>query len=183
MAAAAPQFTEAGRQAILNARMQGAQATPQATAMVETIGRFLPYLTLASSLIFVPIMALVLTAIYWAAFNTILGGTATFKQVLATVTHSQVIGALGVLVALPIMLMRPTATMGGPFNLGALVPMLEQGSKLAKLLGNISVFSIWGVFVTSVGLSVLYRRKTTGIFVTLMVVYGLIAYGTTMLFG
>ena len=36
-----------------------------------------------------------LPALYFVIFNAILGGTATFKQVLAIVTHSQVISALG----------------------------------------------------------------------------------------
>ncbi len=61
-----------------------------------------------------------------------MGGMATFKQVLAIVTHSQVIGALGLVAALPIYILGSGAmTMSGPFNLGALAPMLEEGSTLA----------------------------------------------------
>src|SRR3990172_2732977 len=91
----------------------------------------LKVLGLAGTFVFLPIASLFFAAVYWAIFNTIMGGTATFKQVLAVVTHSQVIGALGMLAGLPIQLMRGTMTMAGPFNLGALAPMLEEGSKLA----------------------------------------------------
>ncbi len=180
---AVPQFSEAGRQAFLAAQVQsaGSRATPESTAMMETFSHYLPYMTIGSSLIFLPIMSLIFAGLYWAAFNTILGGTATFKQVLAIVTHSQVIGAVGILAALPVMLMRPTATVGGPFNLGAVMPMLEQGSRLATFLSMISVFSFWGLFVTSIGLGVLYRRKTTGIFIGLLVVYLIVMFGWTML--
>jgi len=186
--AAAPQFTQAGKQAVADAQMQaaarrGTEVTPEQAAVVARISTFLPYMTFVSSLIFLPIVSLVLAGLYWVAFTTVMGGTATFKQALAVVTHSQVIGALGLVVGLPIMLMKPTVTMGGPFNLGALVPNLEAGSKLATMLSNISVFSFWGMFVTAVGLAVLYRRKTMPIFVALLVIFGLFTYGWSALFG
>jgi len=79
--------------------------------------------------------------------------------------------------------MKPTAGMGGPFNLGALAPMLEEGSRLLRFLTNVSVFSIWGVFVNAIGLAVLYKRKTTGIFIALLVVYLGFAYLGSMFQG
>jgi hypothetical protein len=78
------------------------------------------------SLVMFPILALLLTAIFWAFFNAILGGTATFKQVLAVTSHSYVITALGALAAMPILLFRFKMQMGGPFNLGALAPGLDS---------------------------------------------------------
>jgi len=65
---------------------------------------------------------------------------------------------------------------GGPFNLGALAPMLDETSRLAKFLGNISIFSLWGAFVTATGLSVLYRRKMTGILIVVLGIVALMAY-------
>ena len=181
VASAVPQFTESGRQMVVDAQLKAASGggndvPPEVAARIEGFSAYLPYITLVSSLIFLPLMSLIMTGLYWALFNTVLGGTATFKEALAVVTHSQVIGALGVVAALPIMLMRPTASMGGPFNLAALLPMLEPGSMLAAFLGNVSVFSLWGVFVTAIGLGVLYRRKTAGVFAALMVLYLLITY-------
>jgi len=181
--AAAPQFTEQGKQVILDAQMKAAaqrspdgQVSPQAVEQFQKMAPFIPLFAIVGSLIFLPIITMFLSALYWALFNVVLGGTASFKQVLSTCTHSQVIGALGVLVGLPFMLMKPTASMGGPFNLGALAPMLEESSRLAKFLGNVSVFSIWGVLVNAIGLAVLYKRKTTGIFIALMVVFLAFAY-------
>ena len=110
-------------------------------------------------------------ALYWVAFNTVMGGTASFKQVLAIVSHSQVISALGIVAGLPIQLMQTKMTMGGPFNLGALAPMLEEGSTLATFLGGISVFSLWGLVVTAIGLGVLYRRNSRNIAITLIAVF------------
>lgn len=186
----APQFTEAGKQAIFDAQMKAmasrsadGQVSPQAVEGLQKMAPFIPIFSLVGALIFLPIVTMFLSALYWALFNVVLGGTASFKQVLSTSSHSQVIGALGILVGLPFMLMKPTAGMGGPFNLGALAPMLEEGSRLLRFLTNISVFSLWGVFVNAIGLAVLYKRKTTGIFIALLVVFLGFAYLGSMFQG
>ena len=58
--------------------------------------------------------------------------------------------------------------MAGPFNLGALVPFLDDSSPIRTVLGSISVFTIWGLIVTAIGLGVLYRRKSRNIAITLI---------------
>jgi hypothetical protein len=85
-----------------------------------------------------------------------------------------VIGALGLVIGAPIQLWQGTLSMGGPFNLGALVPMLDEGSFLARFLGVVSVFTIWGLIVLAIGLAVLYRRKTANIAIALFLAFGLI---------
>lgn len=177
LASGLPQMTESGRQAVLDAQIRsteqwtGQPASAEQIARMEQFSRYNGPIAIVSSFIFLPVVSLLLTAIYWALFNAILGGTASFKQVLAVVTHSQVISALGAIIGVPIQIMQGTMSMGGPFNLGALAPMLEEGSALASFLGAISVFSLWGVFVTAIGLAVLYRRKTSTIFIALLLVY------------
>lgn len=167
-----PQFSESMQQTMMDMQIKAAAArgpvSPEMENGFRTFAPFLPYVTIGFSLIVLPIMCLFFGALYWGIFNVVLGGTATFKQVLATVTHAMVIAGLGVLAALPFMMTSPTMDMGGPFNLGALVPMLEEGSRLAAFLGSLSVFSIWGAFVNAVGLAVLYRRGTTGIFIVVL---------------
>lgn len=187
---AAPQSTEAGKQVILDAQVKGmaarsadGQAPPQAVEQLQKFLPFMPVVSFVAALIFLPIVTMFLSALYWALFNVVLGGTASFKQVLSTSSHSQVIAALGVLVGLPFMMMNPSASMGGPFNLGAVAPMLEEGSRLLRFLTNISVFSIWAVFVNAIGLAVLYKRKTTGIFIALLVVYLGFTYVASMFQG
>jgi hypothetical protein len=130
---------------------------------------------IAGSLVSMPIVCLFFAAIYWAIFNAILGGTAALKQVLAVVTHSQVITALGTAIGAPVMYMQGSLSMSGPFNLGALVPMLDETNLIARVLGATSVFTLWGIVVTAIGFGTLYRRKTTNIAVALLLVYFLIA--------
>jgi hypothetical protein len=155
----------------LKAMAARGNVTPETEAGLRGFSQYFGYVTLVSTFIFLPVMTLFITALYWALFNVVLGGTASFKQVLAVVAHSNVIPALGMVAGLYFMLQQPTMSMGGPFNFGALMPGLEEGSALAKFLGNLSLFGVWGVFVNAIGLAVLYRRKTAGIFLVLLVVY------------
>jgi len=181
LATGLPQLTERGRQTAVDSqvraieRFSGRAVTPEVYAQMEDRARYGGYITLVSMFIFVPVVSLVFGALYWAIFNAILGGTASFKQVLAIVTHSQVIGALGAVAAAPIQYVQGIQTMAGPFNLGALMPMLEPDSFLANFLGSISFFTLWQIVISAIGLAVLYRRRTSRIAMSLIAVYLLLA--------
>jgi len=186
----APQFTEKGRVATVEMQKKmvermGQPITPEMETRFEEASQSVPrrLLSVAGTFVVLPIIALIFAALYWAAFNTVMGGTATFKQVLAIVTHSQVIGALGLLAALPIMLSTGKMSMSGPYNLGALAPMLDETSQLARWLGSISVFSLWSFIVSGIGLGVLYRRNGLNIGLVLIAIYLLFMFGVTSLFG
>lgn len=193
LATGGPQFTERGRQAALDMQAQqiekftGQPVTPEAYAAMEGRAKYGGYIAIVSMFVIFPIFCLLFTALYWVVFNAILGGTASFKQVLGIITHSQVIAALGAVIAAPIQFVQGTQTAAGPFNLGALAPMLEPGSALANVLGALSVFSIWQVVVSAVGLGVLYKRRTGPIATALLIFYVLIVsvftVGFSKLFG
>lgn len=178
-----PQFTERGRQAALDMQVRqtesftGQPVDDAAYARMDQMSHYTPYITIAGMFIGTPVMALIFGGIFWAIFNALLGGTASYKQVLAVVTHSMVISAVGAVAGAPIQYMRGTMSQTGPFNLGALAPMLSENSFLAHFLGYISVFGIWGIVVTAIGFGVLYRRKSSNIAIALMVVYILFAGG------
>lgn len=188
IAAATPLFTVSGQQAWLDSVTQaqaasGREMSPEATAGLERFAPLVGYFALGQIFIGLPIFALILSGLSWVAFNTIMGGTASFKQVLAVVTHSNVPGAVGAILGLPIQLMQSTMSPGGPFNLGALAPMLDPASPLARSLGVTSVFTVWGLIVMGIGLAVLYRRKSVNIAIGLLVVYALIVFGLMSAFG
>ena len=182
LTAGAPQFTASGRQTALDSQVQanerflGRDLTDAEYARAERMSHYGAYVAIGGTFVVLPIFSLIFAAIYWVVFNTILGGTAAFKQVLAIVTHSQVVGALGAAIGAPIQLMQGKITAGGPFNLGAAVPMLNEGSPLSTLLTSTSIFTIWGLIITAIGLAVLYRRKSVNIAIGLIVAYMAIAY-------
>jgi hypothetical protein len=61
--------------------------------------------------------------------------------------------------------------------------MLDESSFLAKLLGTIDLFLIWWVVVLSIGLAVLFKRKTGPVAAGLFIVYGVIAVIVAAFFG
>jgi hypothetical protein len=164
-------------------RLTGQPATPEVAETIARRARTGIYFAPLNFFIGLPIMSLLFAAIYWVVFNAVLGGTASFKQVLAIVTHSHVISALAVLLAAPIQFMQGRMTPAGPFTLRGIVPFLPDNSVWATVLGFTNVFTIWGLVVTAIGLAVLYRRNTRNIAIALIVTYFLIAAGLVSFFG
>lgn len=189
LATGLPQFTARGQRAALDMQVQqierftGQTVTPEMYSQMERRAQYGGYLAMGSVFIFVPVVTMLFGALYWAIFNAILGGTATFKQVLGVVAHSQVIGALGAAAAAPIQYAQGIQSVTGPFNLGALVPMLAPDHPVAQFLGALSAFTVWQLVVTAIGLAVLYRRRSTGIAVALITAYILLTAGFTAAFS
>jgi len=159
------------------------QVSPDMYQQLSQRARYGAYTTMIGMFVGLPLMTLFFTAIYWAIFNAVLGGMATFKQVMAVVTHSQVIAAVGAVVAAPVMYAQGVMSQAGPFHLGALVPFLDPASIIAKTLGATSIFTLWGMMLTGIGLGVLYRRKGTTIGLVLIVLYLVIAAGFFAVFS
>ncbi len=190
IAATIPQMTQDARRQMLDAQIRGMErfgvtVTPEVTARLEAQAQspVSKVLGIVWSLVMFPILALLLTAVFWAFFNAILGGTATFKQVLAVTSHSYVITALGAVAAMPILLYRFKMQMGGPFNLGALAPGLDASSALARFLSSVGLFSLWAWANVAIGLAVLYRRNSLTIAIVLIIFSLIFAYAMSALFG
>jgi O-antigen ligase len=78
-------------------------------------------------------------------------------------------------------MMQTTFSLAGPFNLGALVPMLDPEGFVARFLTATSAITIWQTIVLAIGLGVLYRRKSTGIAIGLLAAYAaLVAVGVAI---
>lgn len=184
-----PYLTESSRQAMIDAQIEAAerftgQPLPDETIQaMESQAMVRLVMTVVSQFIFIPIMALFFGGLFWGLFNAILGGTASFKHVLTVVAHGMVIMALGTAISVPIMLMQGAISMSGPFNLGALVPMLDETSFVARLLGGVNVFTIWQTIVVAIGLAVLYKRKPGSIAVGLLFGYLLFTAVIVSVFG
>jgi hypothetical protein len=185
-----PQFTERGKAAAFEMQIQQMErftGGPVSDEMYEQMrqrsqGNFGAYSTIVGSMVGVPFMAVVITLVFWVVFNTILGGTASFKQVMAIVVHSQVISTLGAIVAAPIMYARGVMSTTGVANLGALIPM-DETSFLARFFGMIDLFLVWWIVVLAIGLAVLYKRSTSGVATGLFIFYGLLVLGLAYFLG
>jgi hypothetical protein len=129
------------------------------------------------TLVFGPVITAVIAGILMLIFSTLMGGAATFKQVYAVVAHSGVVSSLqGLLTAGMILIgAKPTGATPPGANLGIFLPMLEETAFLTQFLSAIDLVLIWWVVTLSIGLSVLYRRRTGGIATTLICLYLLFA--------
>ena len=170
--------TEIGKNAMLDQQRQtmesfGVKLNEQAMQRMEEGAARARYFAVVSQAVFLPVAALAVAGIALAVFNAVLGGDARFKQVFAIVVFSGVILALGALFVLPLDYARET--MSSPTTLLVFLPFLEENSFLARFLGSIDLIRVWWFVSLSIGLAVLYRRRTGPIAVTLLVVYAVIA--------
>lgn len=173
--------TDVGKQAWLDQQVETTEAwTGQAMsdeqyAQQEKLSDYAGIMGAVQMIVSIPLMALIMGGILYAIFNALMGGTATFKQVMAVVAHSQIISALAFLVSTPINYAKGSMT--GATNLAVLFPMLDESSFFARLLGMMDLFALWWVAVLSIGMAVLYRRKTSSVAMVLFGIYAAIALG------
>jgi len=110
-----------------------------------------------------------IAGIAMAIFGAIMGGNATFKQVFAIVAHSGVLIALAQAFGLPLAYERETTA--SATSLAVFLPFLDENSFPARFLGSIDLFQIWWIVSLSIGLAVLYRKRTGPIAVGVLSVY------------
>lgn len=130
------------------------------------------YTTPISLVIIIPLAAALMAGIILGIWGMLLGGAGTFKQVYAILAHSGIITALSVMFAMP--LSYATGRLAGA-SLGALVPMLEETSFVARFLGAIDLFWVWWCVSVAIGVGVLFKRKTGGVAMTFLSIYVVIA--------
>lgn len=162
-------------QAVAQSEAFGNTVTDEAYEGMRSMSRYAALMGALNFIVGVPLGALIMGGILYAVFNALMGGSATFKQVMAVVAHSQIISALAFLVTTPINYVK--GTMSGATNLGVLFPMLDESSFAARLLGMLDLFLLWWLFVLSIGIAVLYKRKTGSVAMLLFGVYFVIALG------
>ena len=166
-------LSRVGQEAWLDAALgANAQATPQQIAAMERMAPYVGYFAIVSIVVFIPVLYVVCSGILFAVFNAGMGGNATFKQVMAVVTHTGVIGLLGQLFTVPLNYARGSMT--SATNLAVMFPFIPETSFLGRLLGTVELFLIWQLIVLAIGLGVLYRKRTQPIAISLFVVYAIV---------
>jgi len=179
-------MTKVGQQAYLDNQVRaterfGGQVSEAQYAMMEKMATYAAPITVVSVAVFTPLMWALVAGILFGVFNAAMGGDSSFKQVFAVVAYSSAISIVQQVFVTPLNYVRET--MSSATNLAVFLPMLDESSFLARLLGMVDLFLIWWVFVLAIGLGVLYRRKTGPIAIGLFAVYGIIAVVVAALFG
>lgn len=175
------QLTARGQQAWLDQQVQITEQfskqpmPPDRYAGLEKVAPYVGYGTVGGVLVFAPIIFSIEAGILYVIFTFGTGGVASFKQVVHVVVLSSVIGVLGLCFNMIMQFATGTISMTGPANLGVLFPMLADNTFLSRFLGFIDLFRVWQVMTISIGLGVLYKRKSTSIALVLFGIYAVIA--------
>jgi len=164
-----------------SARQSGREMPEAQYATMQKVAAYMGPIYAVATVVIAPLMWLAITGILFAVFNAALGGTSTFRQLFAVFVHSTAITVIQQLFVTPLNYVRET--LSSATNLAVFLPMLDESSFLAKLLGMVDLFLIWWVFVLAIGLAVLFKRKTGPIAAGLFIVYGVIAVIAAAYFG
>ena len=113
---------------------------------------------MVSTLIIIPIIALLMTLIFRTVFQAFFGGDVSFRHAFSVLTHANLLEILGVGVAVGMTL--STEEVGASLNLGVLVPFLEQDNIIYIILKGIDVFTGWWLCLLSIGFGILYGLPT-----------------------
>ena len=170
--------TDVGKNAFLDSQVQqresfGRPLTDAQYEQLERIVPYAPYFGAGFQIVALPLAAAVIAAIALAVFNALLGGDGTFKQAFAIVAHSGVVLSVAQLFGLPLAYARQT--LSSATNLGVFAPFLDESSFAARFLGAIDLFQVWWLVSLSIGLGVLYRKRTGPIATTMLIIYVAIA--------
>jgi len=166
--------TEVGRNAIIDRQISqseeyGRHLNQAQLDTLEKISSYYVYIAPALQFVFLTVGSLLAAGIAFALFNALLGGDATFKQVYAVVVHSGVVLAVLSLFSTPLAYARESVS--GVTNLAVFLPFLDERSFAARLLGAIDLTFTWWMISLSIGLGVLYRKRTGPIATTMLVAY------------
>jgi Yip1 domain len=170
--------TEVGQQAQFDQQVQSTEAwghTPTAAELdqMESMLPVMRYIALGFILVVVPVVTFALAGVLFGVFNAGLGGEASFKQVLAIVTHAGAISIIATLFTTPLNYARES--LSSATNLGVFLPFLDEGSLPARFLGMIDLLLVWWVVVLGIGLAVLYKRRASPVVLSLLGTYVAIA--------
>lgn len=175
--------TRVGRDSLLDQQLRtmesfGLRPSDEVYRSMQSNLRYAPYVAAASQVFVIPVVAAVVGGVVVTAFNAFMGGKATFKQVYAIVVHSGFVVALQALFVQPLNYAR--GSMSNPAKVGVFFPLLDTSSFLARFLGAIDLFLVWWMISLSIGVGVLYRRRTAPIAMTFVGCYVVIALAVAL---
>jgi hypothetical protein len=153
--------TAVGQQALVDERVRsveslGATVSDAEYAALQVSPPWWVYFSSGGRVLLFPLTTLLVAAVIMVVSRTS-GRPATFAQALSVAVHASVVLVLGQLIATPLHYVRESLTT--PFNLAAILPLMEAGSVAARIFGSIDVFALWWAGLLALGLSALTGRR------------------------
>jgi hypothetical protein len=159
-------------------------SSDQVDKAVEQAQKYQKYSIAPTTLVAGLLMTFLMAGIWLFFGNTILGGSATYGQMLGVITYSGFIGLLGLLIKMPIMLAQQT--MNVHFSLATFMADASKDTFLYKLLANVEIFNLWTIAVYSIGIAIVAQLKVKSVWpwvLILTVLYWVAAAGLGSAFG
>ena len=111
------------------------------------------------SLVFWPILNMLIAGLYNLVFRLGLGYQGAFRQYLSVTAHAMLIAAAGVLVLLPLRIFAQDPQL--QLTLGAFLPKIGEGL-LGRSLRHLDLFNLWASGLIGLGASILDGSRSVG---------------------
>lgn len=146
--------TPVGRQALVDERVRSVEAFGGSIgdgAYAALLARppWSTYLISGGRIPLAPPVTLLVAFVLWLGCRP----AASFVQALAVTVHATIVLVLGQLIATPLHYVRESLT--SPLNLGALMPLMDEGTLPARMLGAVDIFSLWWLWLLAMGAAAL----------------------------
>ncbi len=125
-------------------------------AQIEAAVNQPPVQTVMTAVLGPPIILLVISGVLLLAFNIVMGGEGTFKQIFSASVHAFYIYTIGGIAVLGLMFLGSEQMVLSP---GVFLPDSADGF-LARWLNGINVFSVWTCVTLGVAVSRIYPERS-----------------------
>jgi Yip1 domain len=147
----------------------------QKDRMLENQVKYAPKFALAFGIVFTAVFVLLMTLVYWGAFNLFNGAALSFKTAFGIVSHAFVPLIISSVLAIIILLIKPHGDVDPEHflasSLGAFLP--DDAPKWLEALGqSLELFWIWTMALIAIGFSAASPKKIKPVG-ALFTVYGL----------
>ena len=130
------------------------QANLQGQEVTEGMIQILKVTAIIGMVISMALVPLITAGLALFFGNFVMGGKATYKQMLSTMLYCEVLFMVGELLLIPMVLAKGSLTAG--ISLGFLAADQGVQSLAFVALSKISLFHIWEIVVAGIGLSTIY---------------------------
>ena len=112
----------------------------------------------AATVVFWPLFGVLVSAIYSLVFLAGLGYNGRFQQYLSVTAHALLIGAVGLVLVLPLRILAQDVRL--TLTVGAFAPGLD-GGLIARFLGYLDLFNLWAAGLVGLGASIVDGKHRT----------------------
>jgi len=139
-------------------------------AQIATATKVISLTSSIMPMIFIPVVYLIIAALFLFVGNVILGGEAKFKVPFSVVCWSSLISLLGSFINVPLMLVRGEMTTATSL---AFLGGEDKKSGLFFLMSQIDLFNLWWLAVLGIGFAAAYKFTNQKGLVTVFVCWAI----------